>query len=48
MTMYLFALDSYFACLGYFLDGSGGMQILSNADVLAQGSLNGFLTGKFK
>ena len=36
------------ACLGYFLDGSGGMQILSNADVLAPGSLNGFLTGKFK
>jgi hypothetical protein len=37
---------AYFGCLGYFLDGSGGPNILTETDVLAPGSLNGFLLGK--
>jgi hypothetical protein len=36
---------TYFACVGYFLEASGGPQILNDTDVLAQGSLNGFLSG---
>jgi len=37
---------SYFGCIGYFLDGSGGANILTETGVLAPGSLNGFLLGK--
>ena len=37
---------AYFGCLGYFLNGSGGPNILTENDVLAPGSLNGFLLGK--
>ena len=37
---------AYFACLGYFLDGSGGLEIMTEAGVLAPGSLNGILLGK--
>ena len=37
---------AYFACLGHYLDGSGGAEILTETAVLAGGSLNGFLNGK--
>ena len=37
---------AYFAVLGYFIDGSGGPEVLTENDVLAPGSLNGFLAGK--
>lgn len=37
---------AYFGCLGYFLDGSGGPNILTECEVLAPGSLRGFLLGK--
>lgn len=37
---------AYFGCIGYFLDGSGGANILTETGVLAPGSLNGFLLGK--
>ena len=37
---------TYFACLGHFLEASGGPQILSDNNILAQGSLNGFLSGR--
>ena len=37
---------AYFAVLGYYLDGSGGPEILTDSGVLAPGSLNGFLAGK--
>ena len=37
---------AYFAVLGHLLDGSGGPQILTETEVLAPGSLNGFLLGK--
>lgn len=39
-------LMAYFGCLGHLLDGSGGPDILTESDVLALGSLNGFLSGK--
>ena len=37
---------AYFGALGYFLDGSGGAQLLTKTDILAPGSLNTFLMGK--
>ena len=37
---------AYFGVLGYLLDGSGGPQLLTETEVLAPGSLNGFLLGK--
>lgn len=37
---------AFFGSLGYILDGSGGPHILVEAEVLAPGSLNGFLHGK--
>lgn len=37
---------TYFACLGYLITSSGGPEILCNSGVLAQGSLNGFISGK--
>jgi len=37
---------AYFACLGHYVDGSGGAEILTETDVLAGGSVNGFLNGK--
>ena len=37
---------AYFACLGYILESSGGPEILCGADVLASGSVRGFLAGK--
>ena len=37
---------AYFGGLGYLLDGSGGPEILTETEVLAAGSLNGFLPGK--
>jgi hypothetical protein len=37
---------AYFATLGYILEASGGPDVLCNAEVLAQGSMNGFLSGK--
>ncbi|RUM44802.1 MAG: hypothetical protein DSY80_04010, partial [Desulfocapsa sp.] len=37
---------AYFGVLGYFIDGSGGPQLLTETEVLAPGSLNGFLLGK--
>ena len=36
----------YFGSLGYILDGSGGAEILSETELLAPGSLNGFIKGK--
>ncbi len=38
-------LLAYFATLGYLIDCSGGSEILTEADVLAPGSVNGFLKG---
>ena len=37
---------AYFGALGHFLDGSGGSTVMTDADVLAHGSLNGFILGK--
>ena len=37
---------AYFASLGYILDSSGGIEVLSNSEVLASGSVSGFLSGK--
>ena len=37
---------AYFGGLGYVLDSSGGPDILTETEVLAAGSLHGFLTGK--
>ena len=37
---------AYFGGLGYILDGSGGQEILTETEVLAASSLNGFLKGK--
>ena len=37
---------AFFASIGYILEASGGPHILMDADVLASGSLNGFLQGK--
>ena len=37
---------AYFGAVGFFLDGSGGPTILTDAEVLAPGSLNGFILGK--
>jgi hypothetical protein len=37
---------AYFGALGYLVDGSGGPQILTYTEVLAHGSINGFLLGK--
>ena len=36
----------FFSCIGYYIDGSGGETILLDSEVLAAGSLNGFLSGK--
>ena len=37
---------AYFASLGYILDSSGAAEALCNSDVLASGSIRGFLSGK--
>ena len=37
---------TFFACLGYFLESSGGPEILCGAGVLASGSMRGFIGGK--
>ena len=37
---------AYFSSLGYLLDSSGGSVVLCNVDVLASGSVRGFLSGK--
>ena len=37
---------AYSGALGHILDGSGGPYILTENDVLAPGSLNGFISGK--
>ena len=37
---------AYFGSLGYLLDGSGGPNIMIDTEVLAAGSLNGFILGK--
>ena len=37
---------AYFAVLGHMLSESGGPQVLIDTEVLASGSLNGFLSGK--
>ena len=37
---------AFFATLGYLIDGSGGPELLTDSEVLATGSLNGFLLGK--
>ena len=37
---------AYLGALGYFLADSGGPHILTETEVLAPGSLNGFLLGK--
>ena len=39
-------LMAYFGALGHIIDGSGGPHILTETDVLAPGSLSGFLLGK--
>ena len=36
----------HFGALGHILDGSGGLEILTEVGVLAPGSLNGMLLGK--
>jgi hypothetical protein len=36
---------AYFGALRYFLDVSGGPEVLNERGVLAPGSLNGFLKG---
>ena len=37
---------AYFSCIGAFIDGSGGEIVLVDSEVLATGSLHGFLVGK--
>jgi hypothetical protein len=37
---------AYFSSIGFFIDGSGGDTIMLDSEVLASGSLNGFLSGK--
>lgn len=37
---------AYFAALGFILAESGGPHILTDTDVLAQGSVNGFISGR--
>ena len=37
---------AYFGSLGYIIDESGGPHILTDTEVLAAGSLNGFISGK--
>ena len=37
---------SYFACVGYFITGSGLDEIVCTSDVLGSGSLSGFLQGR--
>ena len=37
---------AYFGALGHFLDGSGLVEVLVEAGVLAHGSMNGFIHGK--
>lgn len=37
---------TYFSCLGYILQSSGGADVLSTAGVLASGSVRGFIGGK--
>ena len=39
-------LLAYFGSLGYIIDESGGPHILTDTEVLAAGSMNGFLSGK--
>ena len=36
----------YFTVLGSLIDGSGGPAVLTESDILAPGSLDGFLKGK--
>ena len=35
---------AYFNCIGFFIDGRGGKTIMLDCEVLAQGSLNGFIS----
>ena len=37
---------SFFKALGKYIEYSGGPSMLTETNVLAPGSLNGFLTGK--
>ncbi len=37
---------AFFGSLGYIIDGSGGPHVLTETNVLASGSLNGFILGK--
>lgn len=39
-------LMAYFWGVGHIIDGSGGPKILTETEVLATGSINGFLKGK--
>jgi hypothetical protein len=39
-------MNAYFSCLGFYIDGSGGDTIMIDTEVLASGSVNGFLLGK--
>lgn len=39
-------LMAYFKAVGKFIDGCGSTTIMSNADILASGCVNGFITGK--
>jgi len=36
---------AYFSALGHIIESSGGAEIISSADVLAQGSVRGFIRG---
>ena len=37
---------AYFGALGHFIGSSGGPEILTECEILASGSLTGFLSGK--
>ena len=37
---------AYFGAIGHFIENSGGPEILTESDVLAPGSLNGFISGR--
>ena len=37
---------AYFASIGYLIESSGDTEILCNAEVIASGSIKGFLSGK--
>ena len=37
---------TYFSCVGYIIDSSGGPELLCDTDVLDSGSVNRFLSGK--